>query len=69
MDTSKDFPRLISPKVAQMALSVGSTTLYKLCRQGLLTPIKFGPRCTRFRLSEVQALIDSHAVYGEQGAV
>ena len=52
---------LIKPKDATRLCKIGTTTLYKWCREGKLTPIKFGPRCTRFRLSEVQALIDTHA--------
>ena len=55
-------PILVDIKVTKHALNVGTTTIYKWCRDGLLTPIKFGPRCTRFRLNEIQALIDAHAV-------
>jgi len=55
---------LVTLKEAQIMLAVGSTTLYAWCRQGKLTPIKFGLRCTRFRLSEIQALIDAHTVSG-----
>lgn len=60
---------LLSPKQAQHALCIGATTLYKFCDEGKLTPIKFSRRCTRFRWSEVQALIDAHAASGEKGAV
>jgi|GEM_PF-2542379 len=52
---------LLAPKEAQHALCIGATTLYKFCSEGKLTPIKFGNRCTRFRLSEIQALIEAHA--------
>lgn len=55
---------LITPKNTTDLCKIGTTTLYKWCREGKLTPIKFGSRCTRFRLSEVQALIDAHAVSG-----
>ncbi len=55
---------LISPKQAQYELSIGAITLYKSCDEGKLTPIKFSRRCTRFRWSDVQALIDSHAKNG-----
>ena len=51
---------LLSSKQAQQALCIGSTTLYKLCAEGKLSPVRFGQRCTRFRVSEIQALIDSH---------
>jgi len=60
---------LLSPKQAQHALCIGTTTLYKFCDEGKLTPIKFSRRCTRFRLSDVQALIDAHAASGEKEAV
>jgi predicted DNA-binding transcriptional regulator AlpA len=60
---------LLKPKDATRLCKIGTTTLYKWCREGKLTPIKFGPRCTRFRLSEVQALIDAHAASGEKGVV
>lgn len=40
-------------------LGIGSTTLYKFCRTGKLNPVKFSRRCTRFRISEIQALIHS----------
>lgn len=55
---------LLSPKQAQHALCIGRTTLYKFCDEGKLTPIKFSRRCTRFRLSDVQALIDTHTGNG-----
>lgn len=47
---------------AKQLLDVGCTTIYKFCNEGKLTPIKFGRRCTRFRISEIQALITTHAV-------
>ena len=56
---------LVKIKVAQRALAVGTTTIYKLVKQGKLTPIKFGSRCTRFRLSEIEALIDAQTVAGD----
>ncbi len=51
--------RLITAREALHLLSVGSTTLYKFCRQGKLTPVKFSRRCTRFRLTEIHELIAS----------
>lgn len=60
---------LLSPKQAQHALCIGTTTLYKFCDAGQLTPIKFSRRCTRFRLSDIQALIDAHAASGAKEAV
>jgi hypothetical protein len=58
---------LLSPKQAQHVLCIGTTTLYKFCDEGKLTPIKFSRRCTRFRLSDVQALIDAHASSTSKG--
>lgn len=49
--------RLVTIREAMHLLSVGSTTLYKFAKLGKLSPVRFGRRCTRFRLSEVQALI------------
>lgn len=45
---------------AKQLLAVGGTTIYKFCNEGKLTPIKFGRRCTRFRISEIQALIATY---------
>jgi len=58
---------LLRSKEAQQALGIGATTLYKWCRQGLLTPIKFSRRCTRFKASEVHALIAAHAAPASKG--
>ena len=49
---------LYSVKQICSRLSVGKSTVYKWCREGLLSPIKFGRRCTRFRSSEVQELVN-----------
>lgn len=56
--------RLVAAREAMHLLSVGSTTLYKFVKLGKLTPVKFGSRCTRFRLSEIVALICANAVPG-----
>jgi predicted DNA-binding transcriptional regulator AlpA len=56
-----DLPILLDLEATKKALDIGTTTIYKWCSEGLLTPIKFGKRCTRFRLSEIHALIDKHA--------
>lgn len=63
------FSKLVSRKEAQRTLSVGSTTLYKWCHEGKLTPIKFGPRCTRFRLAELEALIKANTAPTQRGVV
>jgi predicted DNA-binding transcriptional regulator AlpA len=51
--------RLITAREAMHLLGIGSTTLYKFCRQGNLNPVKFSKRCSRFRLSEIHAFINS----------
>lgn len=55
-----DLDRLLSVGDSKTMLGIGTTTLYKLCRDGKLHPIKLGKRCTRFRVSEIYALIDAH---------
>lgn len=54
------YVRLFTIRETKAHLRIGTTTLYKLCKEGKLTPIKFGRRCTRFQLSEILALIDAH---------
>ena len=54
------YVRLFTIRETKAYLRIGTTTLYKLCKEGKLTPIKFGRRCTRFQLSEILALIDAH---------
>lgn len=51
---------LITAREAQRRLGIKRTTLYKWINIGWLTPIRFGVRCTRFRLSQVLALIAEH---------
>lgn len=63
-DFSQNSPTLVSLKETCRILAVGSTTIYLWCRQGKLTAYKFGSRCTRFRLSEIEALINAHATKG-----
>ena len=50
---------LITPREAKVFLRVSSTTLYKLCREGKLPPVKFSRRCTRFRVADLMKLIDN----------
>lgn len=61
------YVRLFTTRETKAYLRIGTTTLYKLCKEGKLTPIKFGRRCTRFQLSEILTLIDAHA--SPKGAV
>lgn len=58
--------QLISPREACSLLGVGLTTLYKFFKEGKLTPIRFGRRCTRVRLAEIIALIE--ILSGKRGA-
>lgn len=58
--------RLITSREAKFLLCVGSTTLRKFCRQGKLTPVYFSSRCQRFRISEIQTLIDSSRAGGSK---
>ncbi len=51
--------QLISPREACSLLGMGLTTLYKFFKEGKLTPIKLGRRCTRVRLSEILALVET----------
>lgn len=62
-----DLDRLLSVDDAKTMLCIGTTTLYKLCRDGKLHPIKLSKRCTRFRVSEIRAFINAHTDIG--GAV
>jgi excisionase family DNA binding protein len=66
-NSSKEISILLSTNATKFAMGVGTTTIYKWCKEGKLTPIKFGTRCTRFRLSEIQALIEAHAVPTNMG--
>ena len=55
---------LVTPRQAKHHLQIGATKLAKMCREGELTPIKFGRRCTRFRWDEIETLIEAHAQNG-----
>lgn len=56
--------RLITVSDVKQILDVGTTTIYKLCREGKLKPIKLSRRCTRFRASEIAEFIEAHAQIG-----
>ena len=62
-------PALASGKSVQEVLKIGPTTFHKFVAEGKLTPIRFSRRLVRYRLSDVQALIDAHAASGIKGAV
>jgi predicted DNA-binding transcriptional regulator AlpA len=59
MPNSTSIDRLVTAREAMLLLGVRSTTLYKFCRNGMLSTVKFSQRCTRYRLSEIEALIDT----------
>lgn len=69
MDAHVNSPALASSKFIQGTLGIGSTTLHKFVAEGKLNPIRFSRRLVRYRLSEVQALIDAHAASRGKGAV
>lgn len=69
MDAYADSPTLASGKFIQEALDIGPTTLHKFVAAGKLTPIRFSRRLVRYRLSDMQVLIDAHAASGEKEAV
>ena len=50
-------------KVGQVAelLNCSRRLVWRLASEGLLTRVKLAPRCVRFRLSDVEALIDELA--------
>ncbi len=60
----RDSDRLITVDDVKLMLSIGTTTLYKLCRNGKLHPIKLSRRCTRFRVSEICAFINAQTDTG-----
>jgi len=40
-------------------MSIGKSTVWWLCKQKKLTPIKFSPRITMFSIEEVDKLVNS----------
>ena len=48
----------------QQSLKIGATTVHKMERLGLLTPVRFSKRLVRYRASEVAALIEAAAKNG-----
>ncbi len=55
---------LLANNNVQELLGVGATTVHKLVKSGLLTPIRFSKRLVRYRASEVEALIEAAAKKG-----
>ena len=49
--------KLLTPKKVCEILSISKTTLYKLIKEGKLTPIKLTPKATRFSMEDIEALI------------
>lgn len=50
---------LLTAVQVQKRLGISRTTLYKWLLEKRLTAVRFGARCTRFRSSEVDALVAS----------
>lgn len=48
---------LVPDRVGAAALGVGRTKFWALVKSGLLQPVRFGKRCTRFRSDEILTLI------------
>ncbi len=55
---------LLSAQTIVSRFDIGYTTLHKLVKSGLLTPIHFSKRLVRYRASEVEALIETAAKNG-----
>jgi len=49
--------KLLTPKEVCEILSISKTTLYKLVKEGKLTPIKLTKKATRFSMEDIEALI------------
>ena len=47
---------LVQDKTGAAALGVSRTKFWALVKDGLLTPVRFGNRCTRFKSDEILAL-------------
>lgn len=52
---------LVTDRVGAAALGVGRTKFWALVKSGLLQPVRFGKRCTRFQSDGVLALIRGEA--------
>lgn len=48
---------LVTDRVGAAALGIGKTKFWSLVKAGLLQPVRFGNRCTRFQSDAVLALI------------
>lgn len=49
-------------------LRISKSTLWRLCRRHKLYYIKYGPRCLRFPIDQLDAYRDSRLVQGPEGA-
>jgi prophage regulatory protein len=45
---------LLKLKTVQALSGLGKTSIYQLIKAGVLSPIRLGKRCTRFRASDIQ---------------
>lgn len=62
--TEEKSTKLLSAGTIVSCYDIGHTTLHKLVKTGLLTPIRFSKRLVRYRASEVEALIEAIAKNG-----
>lgn len=63
--TPDKFDRLLSMKEVQGLIGMGPSSIYAWARDGrFVQPIRLGARCTRWKLSQVQAWI---AAQGDEG--
>lgn len=49
---------LVNDRVAAAALAVGRTKFWSLVKEGKLTPVRMGSKCTRFRTDELFLIIN-----------
>jgi prophage regulatory protein len=53
------FDRLVSASEAAKLLGMSTSSIFRRVQEGYLpAPIKLGPRCSRWRLSEIKAVIE-----------
>ena len=57
--TEKEPTKLLSAETIVSNLDIGLTTLQKLVKSGLLTPIRFSKRLVRYRANEVEEFIEA----------
>lgn len=53
------YPSLVTVDQAAKLLSVSRSTIWNMCTSGRLVPVKFGQRCTRIKLADIQAMAET----------